>query len=183
MKPSSTLERPPLFGRSRRLWGGGQQMYSSTHKSRLATRVSRPSFSSAPTARRGRSGARHLRTSPRKSPPASSLACAAHPGLVPVRGARISRCLPTRLRRSYKPCFCQTNARKISATMGAIKWPSRAEPPLCGAPQPHSVCSLPWRCGGMHGQVLPPCTHAVAPVLPPRVGSARVLQVNIAANA
>ena len=56
-------------------------MHSSTHKSRLATRISRPSFSSAPTARRGRSGARHLRTSPRKSPPASSLACAAHPAL------------------------------------------------------------------------------------------------------
>ena len=127
MSPSSTLERPPLFGRSRRLWGGGQQMYSSTHKSRLATRVSRPSFSSAPTARRGRSGTRHLRTSPRKSPPASSLACAAHPGLVPVRGARISRCLPTRLRRS-RPRHAHVPSRTRGFVPGSLRFATRPDP-------------------------------------------------------
>ena len=107
--------------------GGGQQMYSSTHKSRLATRVSRPSFSSAPTARRGRSGARHLRTSPRKSPPAGSLACAAHPRLVPVRGAQISRCLPVRLRRS-RPRYAYVPSRTRSFVPGSLRSVTRPDP-------------------------------------------------------
>ena len=47
----------------------------------------------------GRRGRSHLRTQPRRSPPACLLACAARPRLVPVRGARISRLLPAFVRR------------------------------------------------------------------------------------
>ena len=75
----------------------------------------------------GRFGARHLRTSPQKSPPVSSLACAAHPRLVPVRGARISRCLPARLRRS-RPRHAYVPSRTRSFVPGSLRFATRPDP-------------------------------------------------------
>ena len=115
------------FGRSRRLWGGGHSRCTARRTGRGWRRVFSSELLRRTNRTAGRSGARHLRTSPRKSPPASSLACAAHPRLVPVRGARISRCLPARLRRS-RPRHAYVPSRTRSFVPGSLRSATRPDP-------------------------------------------------------
>ena len=105
MNPSSALERPPLFGRSRRLWGGGQQMHSSTHRSRLATSV-------------------FVRASPAHQPHgAGSIWCTPSSNLT----SKITPSWLPCVRRPSPPCAC---TRGTNFTMSA-RSPAQESPSTC----------------------------------------------------
>ena len=75
----------------------------------------------------GRRGRSHLRTQPRRSPPACLLACAARPRLVPVRGAPISRLLPAFVRRR-RPRHVDVPSRTGGFVPGCLRSAPRPDP-------------------------------------------------------